>query len=345
MMMTRTFVSCSCAVIALAVVRVGTADEIVLTDGNKVSGTVFEETPGKSVRLLLDDGSIRELKAAEVKEIIYSASPTPPEPPAPKQKKPKKKPEPKGPPKGKLRVTTDEPGVVSIRRVTTRKARRAAPKTTEWQELGEVSEAKPFDRELPEGDYDVAIDFDAGGSDGGEVAIGPDATKEIQATGLTKLRQGLRFWIGGGFPALDLYLSGWSSLNGSVLGSLRLPLGGASDLRFGAELAFGAFGDPTGTPVVLPTVDAGVRLGLSSVYGMKAGVRLGGTFLPEAEVDSASFRIGPSWSILSLQMGPKRNVELSLDQAFDLLILPGFIANPVVTPVYHQNITVAVRVP
>lgn len=333
--------STSVLALALALTFVGraSADDVFLKSGEKVTGTVFEDIPDQPVRLLLDDGSVRTVTRAELREIIY---PTPVVVEAPK---PKRKPAPKPPPKkdvGSLKVTSEEPGVVSARRVT-KDGGRSTP--TEWRELGAVSPEKPFSIDLPPSDYEIIVDFDDGGSDSAEVVIDVEHAKSVVAEGPAKLREGWTVWIGGGIPAVDVYFSDLTSLYGTVSGSFRLLLAGTTDLRLGAELGFGAAGDPTGTPVVLATVSGGMRFGLGSVYGLEAGLRLGGTFFPDATVDSEVFRVGPSWSVLSFQMGSLRNIELALQQGIDLLLLPGYISSPIVTPVYHQNLSLAVRLP
>jgi hypothetical protein len=63
------------------------SDEVVLTNGGRVRGTVMEQDPTRGVSIRLADGTTRQFAPAEVANVAYGAPPTPPPvavaPPAP----------------------------------------------------------------------------------------------------------------------------------------------------------------------------------------------------------------------------------------------------------------------
>lgn len=57
-------------------------DEVVLVDGSRVRGTISVEDPKSGITIVLSNGSVRQIKAAEVKRTVYGgglgAAATPP---------------------------------------------------------------------------------------------------------------------------------------------------------------------------------------------------------------------------------------------------------------------------
>lgn len=49
------------------------ADDVMLNDGGRVRGTVFEESPTSGVRIKLPDGTIKVVPADQVKEVRYDS--------------------------------------------------------------------------------------------------------------------------------------------------------------------------------------------------------------------------------------------------------------------------------
>jgi hypothetical protein len=64
-----------------------TPDMVVLVDGSRVQGLISQEDPKQGVTIVLADGSVRQIKAADVRRVVYggglAAAPAPPAPPAP----------------------------------------------------------------------------------------------------------------------------------------------------------------------------------------------------------------------------------------------------------------------
>jgi hypothetical protein len=88
-----TFIVAACAWSPSARAAGEASDAVVLTDGHRVTGTVYSDVSGEGVKIRLSDGTIRFYPRAAVRRVEYSAevraeSQTPPPQPPPAQAPP-----------------------------------------------------------------------------------------------------------------------------------------------------------------------------------------------------------------------------------------------------------------
>lgn len=173
--------------------------------------------------------------------------------------------------------------------------------------------------DLPLGDHELRVDFDAGGNRKVRVLVtqGPPLQMSVEPTAAraaARQREGLRFGVtaGGG---LGYLFAGALRYQGEAGFVLNLGLSPAVDLRSGVELTFAGYGDKANyTFEAVAPIQAQFYLG--SVYTMMVGGAVGFAATERVARVKTGPVVGPVASLVGLRFGELRQLEVALNHKF-----------------------------
>jgi hypothetical protein len=301
-------------------------DTVFLKSGGRVRGAVVEQDPVKGVRIKLADGTIRNIPAADVKEVIFGgagtrpgAVPGPAPGPGPAAPVPGVAPPPAPvppPPEaaGSIRVESSVPGTVSV-------------------DDGVIGPAPVDVKNAAPGRHRVRVDFEGGGSEEMVVLVqsGQTALAKLEPSMARRAfasRKGMRFLIG----AEPMFTAAGLGANFGIrgVGGINLGLAPAADFR-----VTGFFGGMWGNdfPYYQVGGQAAIRVNIGSTYSMEFGFQGGAAFFSGNSLIYPFAFFGPEASVLSFRFGEQRQIEVGVRQGMTFFAGDDFIA------VYEQGLT------
>ncbi len=333
------------------------ADEVRLTDGGRVRGRVIEESPKTGVRVVLANGTVKSVPAAEVAGVIYddpqhapppTPSPTEPttepttEPPpeasvapprrAAQQPRVKEVAEPAADERFEIQVTSVHAGALFARRLD------GPPRARHSRQVAELRAGSPSSIRLPEGRYSLTARFQGGDAERREVFVGPDADRTVafeRSWRKERLDAGARAGMVGGASAGYTCLSRCGHSGGAFVRVFAdVPGGPWGGVRTGVDLAsYHLDRVDSAHHAIQAAAFAELMFFAGRYYRPAIGVAAGGLMVVVDDAESAGVAdgaatVGPQASALRFTFGEDRAFEIDLSQRMFGSIYSGGESNP-----------------